>query len=510
MLSRVISCGILGIDGYRVDVEVDISSGLPTFNIVGLPDTAVKEGRDRIRASLKNSGFELPQKRITVNLAPSDIKKEGGLYDLPIAIGILAAFEVVPQKRIENFCFIGELSLDGRLNRTKGVLVSAFWAKENGFSIVVPKENANESSISGAKTYSFSTFGEVVAFLRGEREVEQDKFEISYKQKEYEIDFADIKGQESIKRMIEVAAAGGHNVLMIGPPGAGKTLISRAIPSILPRLLYDEMIEVTKIYSVSGLLRDTVVTNRPFRNPHHTISDAALIGGGTIPKPGEISLAHCGVLFLDELPEFKRNVLESLRTPMDSGTVTISRTQRTVEFPARAQIVAAMNPCPCGYFGDPKRECRCSYNQIRKYLSKVSGPFLDRIDIHIEVPSLTPEEFFGKGESESSQKIRTRVEEARKVQENRYRDEKVKLNANMSPSMIKKYCKLSSTAQKVLEEAMRRRYLSARAVSKVLKLSMTISDLEGKNSIETEHILESLNMRKLEKYYATFVAAPSL
>lgn len=503
MLARILSAGFLGTEGYKVSVEVDISAGLPSFNIVGLPDSAVKESKERVRSALKNSGFDYPSKRIVVNLAPADIKKEGPLYDLPIALGILACQGIL--KLQEGVGVVGELSLDGKVNPIRGALVIAL-CMENDKKLFVPKANAKEAAIGFRRTFGVESLGELVTILRGEMETEPESVdlnEIFSGEDRYEIDFSDIKGQESAKRALEVAAAGGHNVLMIGPPGAGKTLLARALPSILPPLGIEEALELTKIYSVAGLLKGPIVRRRPFRAPHHTISDVALIGGGTVPKPGEVSLAHNGVLFLDELPEFKRQALEALRVPLEDGFVTISRAQRTLIFPASVQLVTAMNPCPCGFFRDPKKECRCTPNQIKRYLGRISGPFLDRMDMQIDVPALSVKELGSEGEGELSCNIREKVERAREIQRIRFRGEKIKMNAKMTPRMIRKYCKLSEPAQEALEMSARKLGFSARVWHKVIKVARTIADIEGSDKIEAHHVFESVSMRRIERYYSS-------
>jgi len=502
MLAKVTSCALIGLDGAIVEVEVDTSRGLPSLTIVGLPDTAVQESRERVRLAIKNSGLIYPNKRLTVNLAPADLRKEGPAYDLPIAVGILLASEQIWPNRVENAMFVGELSLDGGVRHTNGILPMAAMAKEHGFrTIFVPAVDAPEAAlIQGLEVIPVTDLSSLVAHLQGLCSIEPYRYDLDLEAGEsppYAVDFSHIKGQEHVKRALEVAAAGGHNVLMTGPPGAGKTLLARSMPSILPQMTAEECLEVTKIYSVAGLLppETPLIRHRPFRAPHHTISHAGLVGGGRWPRPGEISLAHRGVLFLDELPEFGMRTLEVLRQPLEDKIVTISRAQGTLSFPANFMLIAAMNPCPCGYFGDPVKECTCSLTMVSRYQKRISGPLLDRIDIHIEVPRVEYEKLTDDRLGESSEDIRARVERAREVQQRRFEGTALRCNADMGPAEVREYCRVDEAGRSLLKAAMQQLSMSARAFHRVLKLARTIADLAGSERIETSHLAEAIQYR---------------
>ncbi len=505
MLAKVQSAHLIGIEPYAVDVEVDVTQrGLPHFNIVGLPDTAVKESRDRIKAAFKNTGIPFPLKQITVNLAPADLRKEGSSFDLPIAIGILAAEGHIPKDELKNFVILGELSLEGKLRAIKGALCIASKIKEGELrKIIVPKMNAYEAGVvHQVEVYPVESLAETISFLRKEKNIEPFKTYYSLiEEDEYYDDLSDVKGQFQAKRALEIAASGGHNLLMIGPPGSGKSMLARRITGILPPMTSEEAIETTKIYSSAGLLPDGkgLITKRPFRSPHNTSSDIALIGGGQIPKPGEVSLAHNGVLFLDELPEFKRNVLEVLRQPLEDGFVSIARSYATVIFPARFLLVAAMNSCPCGGYGDPLKECTCTPGMILRYRSKISGPLLDRIDMHIEVTRISYNELRDETSSESSQIVRQRVINARNIQLQRFKEEGIYFNAHMKAKHLKKYCKLTEDSHRLLQNAIEKLGLSARAHSKIIKVARTIADLDASENIAPKHIAEAIQYRSLER-----------
>lgn len=508
MLSKVLSASVIGIDAHTVEVEVDITSrGLPHFSMVGLPDAAVKESRDRVRAALKNIGFNFPLKQITVNLAPADLKKEGSSFDLPIAVGIIAAEGILGSDSVDGYLFTGELSLDGRLKPIKGALSMALRAKDLGLKgLILPEENASEAAVvKNIAIFGVKSLPEVIDFLRDSSLRKPFDVDVQKAMEEnsiYEDDFFEVKGQEHAKRALEVAASGGHNVAMIGPPGSGKTMLARRLSTILPGMTFDEALETTRIHSVVGLLRDgqSLLAIRPFRSPHHTISDVALVGGGQIPKPGEVSLAHNGVLFLDELPEFKRNVLEVLRQPLENGEVTVSRAVASITYPASFMLVAAMNPCPCGYLGDSRHQCTCTPSQIHRYRHRVSGPLFDRIDIHIEVPAVPYKELSTEYSGERSEEIRRRVITARHIQLKRFsEDRKIYSNGQMKTRHIKKYCRLKPEAQTLLEVAMHKLALSARAYTRILKLSRTIADLEASEEIHPHHISEAIQYRTLDR-----------
>jgi magnesium chelatase family protein len=506
MIVKVTSSTLIGVDSCPVEVEIDVSSGLPQFSTVGLPDAVVRESKDRIKAAVKNSGYRFPPTHVTVNLAPADIKKEGAGFDLPIAVGILATEGLVEPDRCREYLLIGELSLDGAVRGIYGALSAAFQAREMGMKgIIVPRENAMEAGmVENLEVIPVESLSDVVEFLGGRKLIEPvrvDAGELFRSSLQYPFDFSEIHGQEQAKRSLEVAAGGGHNVIMIGPPGSGKTMLAQRLPSILPDLSFQEAIETTKVYSVAGLLdkKGGIIAARPFRSPHHTISDAGLIGGGHLPRPGEISLSHHGVLFLDELPEFRKNALEALRQPLEEGRVTITRAAMTATYPSRFMLVAAMNPCPCGHYGDARKACRCTPQQIRQYQARISGPLLDRIDIHIEVPAVRYRDIRGKYGSESSAVIKGRIDAARRRQKERFRTEETFCNARMSDKQIRKHCVIDEDCQRLLEMAMDKLGLSARGYSRILKVSRTIADLEGAERIHASHVAEAIQYRNLDR-----------